>query len=444
MASIKPWGAVFAALPNIRPAVLGLAVLVAAPALALTVSRHLERAPALVESVPAPLANTTREKVSRLWETVSVRAGDTLARILTTRGHTSATVHKIVESGPAGKELAAIRVGTTLKVATDHSGQVSEISYAPDPYRVVTVRRNEISGAFESEVVEKPTVTATRFAEGTITDSLFGAGKRAGVSATVILEMADAFGYDIDFALEVQQGDSFRVMYEEVLVDGVRVRDGEVLAAEFINKGRVYRAVRYQTANGRTGYYTPDGFAMRKAFLRTPVDFARISSRFSTARFHPVLHTMRAHKGVDYAAARGTPIKATADGRVDYVGNKGGYGRVVILQHGNKQSTLYAHMERFASNIRPGSRVSQGQIIGYVGASGLASGPHLHYEFQVNGVHVDPLKVKTAQADPIAAAEKPAFLQEAGRLVAMLDSYSGRTAVAQTKIPVTQNRTADL
>ena len=443
MASIKSWGAVFAALPNIRPAILGMALLVAVPALALTVSRQFDPVAPVADAAPTAIA-ATRQKVSRLWETVGVRAGDTLARILTTRGHTPATVHQIVESGPAGKELSSIRVGTTLKLATDHSGQVSEISYAPDPYRVVTVRRNESSGAFESEVIEKPTVTVNRFAEGVIEDSLFGAGQRAGISPTVILEMADAFGYDIDFALEVQQGDSFRVVYEEILVEGVRVRDGEVLAAEFINNGKTYRAVRYETANGRAGFYTPEGFAMRKAFLRTPVDFARISSRFTSARFHPVLHKMRAHKGVDYAAARGTPIKATADGSVEYLGNKGGYGRVIILRHGNKQTTLYAHLDRFGKNVRSGGRVSQGQIIGYVGSSGLASGPHLHYEFRVNGMHVDPLKVKTAQADPIAAAEKQAFLLEANRLVAMLDSYSGRTAVAQIKAPAANNRTAEL
>lgn len=365
-----------------------------------------------------------------LWEAIRVRGGDTLARILTSRGHAPLTVHNIVESGPAARELASIKAGSTLNVATDTQGELREISYQPDPYRVVNVRRTE-TGAFESSVTEKPTVTVTRFAEGTVEDSLFAAGKRAGVSDTVILEMADAFGYDIDFALEVQQGDTFRVMYEEVLVDGEKVKDGDVLAAEFVNQGTTYRAVHYTTANGRSSYYTPDGLAMRRAFLRTPVDFARISSRFSRARFHPVLHTMRAHKGVDYAAARGTPVKATADGRIEYAGNKGGYGRVVILRHGNQQSTLYAHLDRFAKNVRNGGRVSQGQVIGYVGASGLASGPHLHYEFRINGAHVDPLRVKTAQADPIAAAEKAAFLAEANRLIATLDTYSGHTAVAQ-------------
>jgi len=419
------------------PAALALAGAVAAATWLLTMP-----APAVIaEPVAAASETSPAAAPQTLWEAIKVRGGDTLARILTSRGHAPLTVHHIVESGPAARELATIKAGTTLNVATDTQGELREITYAPDPYRVVNVRRNE-SGAFESTVIEKPTVTITRFAEGVVEDSLFGAGKRAGVSDTVILEMADAFGYDIDFALEVQQGDTFRVMYEEILVDGVRVRDGLVLAAEFVNRGTTYRAVYYKTADGRGGYYTPEGMAMRRAFLRTPVDFARISSRFSRARMHPVLHTMRAHKGVDYAAARGTPVKATADGSIQYAGNKGGYGRVVILRHGNQQTTLYAHLDRFAQNVRSGGRVKQGQVIGYVGASGLASGPHLHYEFQINGRHVDPLKVKTSQAEPIAATEKQAFLAEAGRLVAMLDSYSGRTAVAQANVG--PSRSADL
>lgn len=420
------------------PAALALTGVIATAIWLLTAA-----APTGITAQPAtPVAEVAPATAPQtLWEAVKVRGGDTLARILTSRGHAPLTIHNIVESGPAARELASIKAGATLNVATDTRGELREITYAPDPYRVVNVRRNE-NGAFESTVVEKPTVTVTRFAEGIVVDSLFGAGKQAGVSDTVILEMADAFGYDIDFALEVQQGDTFRVMYEEILVDGVRVRDGLVLAAEFVNRGTTYRAVHYKTADGRGGYYTPDGMAMRRAFLRTPVDFARISSRFSRARMHPVLHTMRAHKGVDYAAARGTPVKATADGSIQYAGNKGGYGRVVILRHGNQQTTLYAHLDRFARNIRSGGRVKQGQVIGYVGSSGLASGPHLHYEFQVSGRHVDPLKVKTSQAAPIAAAEKQAFLAEAGRLVAMLDDYSGRTAVAQANVGPA--RSADL
>lgn len=438
MAFFKPWREALRGLPH-APLALVVVALVAAPLAVIVAGTANDAAEEKSLALPAAnaLAKTSRE-VHHFWESVKIRTGDTFARILTSRGHDSSTVQEIISSGPAAKVLASIKAGTTIKVATDNSGQLSEISYAPDPYRVVNVRRNE-TGGYESEVIEKQAVSVPRFAEGMIDDSLFGAGKRAGISDTVILEMADVFGYDIDFALEVQRGDSFRVMYEEELVDGEKVRDGDVLAAEFTNQGKTYRAVRFKTSDGRTGYYTPDGLAMRKAFLRTPVDFARISSGFSLKRFHPVLHTFRAHKGVDYAASRGTPIKATADGRIEYAGNKGGYGRVVIIQHGSSQSTLYGHLDGYAKSIRSGARVSQGQVIGYVGSSGLASGPHLHYEFRVNGVHVNPLRVKTTQASPIAAADKQAFLAESARLVAMMGNFSGHTAVAQAA-PAPGNR----
>ncbi len=426
--SVKPQRA-----PLARPSILLLAALVVGAALIFTFTTGSNDERPTLTVAPDSTATAVEAAIAapkKLWEAVQVRAGDTLARILTTRGQTSLVVHQIVESGPAGRELANLHAGDTIKVATDEQGALHEIAYSPDPYRLVSVRRLE-DGSFESNIEQKTAITANKYAEGKVEDSLFAAGKRAGVSDTVILELADVFGYDVDFALEVQRGDSFRVLYEEILVDGERVRDGKILAAEFINNGTVYQAIDYATANGREGYYRPDGQAMRRAFLRTPVDFARISSRFSTGRMHPVLHLMRAHKGVDYAAARGTPVRATADGSVQFSGNQGGYGRVIILRHGNQQSTVYAHLERFAQNIRSGGRVKQGQIIGYVGSSGLASGPHLHYEFRINGQHKDPLKVKTTPADPIPAAEMAAFLSEAGKRVAMLDSYASNTAVAR-------------
>ncbi|MFP5382629.1 MAG: peptidoglycan DD-metalloendopeptidase family protein [Gammaproteobacteria bacterium] len=365
-----------------------------------------------------------------LRDTVVVRTGDTLARILTSRGHDAATVSRLVAAAPSQNALSSIRAGKTIEITTDGLGVLHEISYAQDPLRTLSIRRTE-TGEFAGEVIEKQAFSITRYAEGVIDDSLFASGKRAGVSDGVILKMADVFGYDIDFALEVRSGDTFRVLYEEVLVDGQKIRDGNVLSAEFVNQGKTYQAVHYTGADGRSSYYTPDGMALRKAFLRSPVDFARISSRFNPNRRHPILHTIRAHKGVDYAAPRGTPVRATANGRVEYAGNKGGYGKTIVLQHANRYSTLYAHLDRIAATVRNGSRVTQGQIIGYIGSTGLSSGPHLHYEFRVGGVHVDPLKAKPAPAEPIAAVDRPAFLAEAGRLLAMMNNLGGRTAVAQ-------------
>jgi murein DD-endopeptidase MepM/ murein hydrolase activator NlpD len=243
------------------------------------------------------------------------------------------------------------------------------------------------------------------------------------------MKMVEIFGWDVDFALDVRAGDRFTVIYEELFKNGEKVRDGNILASEFSNRGRSIRAVRYVNEQGRAEYFSPNGFSMRKAFLRTPVNFRRISSRFNRGRIHPVLQRMRAHRGVDYAAARGTPIRAAGDGRVVLSGRKGGYGKTVVLQHGGTYTTLYAHMSRFHARARKGKRVEQGEVIGYVGKTGLATGSHLHYEFRVRGVHKDPLRVKLPKALPIDRRYKKDFLQKTRPLVAQLDVLA-RTSIA--------------
>jgi murein DD-endopeptidase MepM/ murein hydrolase activator NlpD len=205
------------------------------------------------------------------------------------------------------------------------------------------------------------------------------------------------------------------------VVNGKQVGTGNILSARFTNRGKTYTAVRYTNKQGNSSYYNANGESMRKAFIRTPVDFARISSRFSNGRRHPILNKIRAHKGVDYAAPRGTPIKAAGDGRISLAGRHGGYGNAVIIQHGQRYRTLYAHMQGFAKGVRTGSNVKQGQIIGYIGTTGLSTGPHLHYEFQVNGVHVDPLSQKLPMSDPIANSEKSRFMQLSKPLMAQMD-----------------------
>lgn len=388
---------------------------------------HLEEAKTLPVELPSTDDPASHEP---LRTTLVIRNGDTLAGALGQRGLDRATIHALMQASPVQGALSSIKAGSAIDLATSHDGTLLELSYAPDSLRLITIRRND-AGDFEGSLIEKEAIASPRYAEGVVTGSLFASGKKAGVSDGVILKMADIFGYDIDFALEVRNGDTFRVLYEEIVVDGRRIRDGEVLSAEFVNQGKRYQAVRFAGNNSHASYYTPEGNAMRKAFLRSPVDFARISSRFNPNRMHPVLHTVRAHKGVDYAAPRGTPVRATANGRIEYAGNKGGYGKTIIIQHSNQYSTLYAHLDRFAPSVRSGSRISQGQIIGYIGSTGLSSGPHLHYEFRVAGRHVDPLKAKPAQAEPIAAADRQAFLVHAGRLMAMMDNLGGRTVIVQ-------------
>jgi murein DD-endopeptidase MepM/ murein hydrolase activator NlpD len=246
------------------------------------------------------------------------------------------------------------------------------------------------------------------------------------------MEMAALFGWDVDFALDIRKGDSFRVIYEEKKLDGKVIGVGNIVAAEFTNQGDTFTSLRYTDSKGNTSYYTPKGESMRKAFLRTPVDFARISSNFNMKRRHPVLNRIRAHKGVDYAASIGTPIKAAGDGKIIFRGVKGGYGNVIILQHGNNINTLYAHMSRFKKGLSVGSRIKQGQLIGYVGKSGMVTGPHLHYEFQVNGVHKNPVTVKLPHADPVPKSERASFMSTSQALMAQLETYSS-TQVASAE-----------
>ncbi|EQD47261.1 peptidase M23B [mine drainage metagenome] len=274
----------------------------------------------------------------------------------------------------------------------------------------------------------------TRVAHGVINDSLFDAGSRAGMSNAMVLELAKVFGYDIDFAQDLRAGDSFSVIYDNVYRDGEYLRPGNIIAAEFVNRGRRYTAFRYTQPDGNVTYYSEDGRPMRKSFLRTPVDFTRISSRFSVARLHPVLGRMRAHKGVDYAAPMGTPIYAAGDGVVQFKGWENGYGNFVLIRHNRDISTAYGHMSRFASSLRKGERVRQGQVIGYVGMTGLATGPHLHYEFRVDGTQRDPLTVTLPKPDPLPRMQLAAFRRSIAPMLAQIEQAHGRgTRLASTR-----------
>ena len=276
------------------------------------------------------------------------------------------------------------------------------------------------SGYVFKRELAKPDVRSV-YAHGVIDSSLFMSAKRAGLSHDLTMDLANIFGYDIDFGQDLREGDEFEAIYEEKMLDGKRVGTGSILAARFVNRGKTFSAIRYTNKQGVSSYYTADGNSMRKAFIRTPVDVARISSRFSMGRKHPILNKIRAHKGVDYAAPRGTPIKAAGDGKVLLAGRKGGYGNAVIIQHNQRYRTLYGHMQGFAKGIRNGVTVKQGQVIGYIGTTGLSTGPHLHYEFQVDGTQVDPLSIKMAMADPISSGEKQRFLQQSKPLLARME-----------------------
>ncbi|MCQ4316684.1 peptidase M23 [Stutzerimonas zhaodongensis] len=354
-----------------------------------------------------------------LVKEVVVANGDTLSTVFAKVGLPQATVHDVLASSKEAKQLARLKVGQRFEFELDDQGDLAKLRSPLNKLENVQLERSDAGYVFKKEQL-KPDVN-TAYAYGRIDSSLFLAAKRAGLTHNLTMDLANVFGYDIDFAMDIRKGDTFEVVYEQKTIAGEMVGTGNILAARFTNRGKSYTAVRYTNKQGTSSYYTADGQSMRKAFIRTPVDFARISSRFSNGRKHPILNKIRAHKGVDYAAPHGTPIKSAGDGKVLLAGRKGGYGNTVVIQHGNRYRTLYAHMQGFAKGVRNGASVKQGQIIGYIGTTGLSTGPHLHYEFQVDGVHVDPLGLKLPMADPIAKSETQRFLQLSKPLMARMD-----------------------
>ena len=289
---------------------------------------------------------------------------------------------------------------------------------------------------FHADVVARPIQMRAQLAHGVIDSSLFDAGSAAGLQDQTVMALAKIFGWDIDFALDLRSGDEFTVSYQRIFQDGKYLQDGEILAASFVNQGREVRALRYLAPDGSAGYYSPDGHSMQKAFLRAPLEFRRVSSRFSTARFHPILNRIRAHQGVDYAASTGTPVYAAGDGRVRFRGVRGGYGNLLEIDHGAGIVTVYGHLSRFAAAARPGARVRQGQTVAYVGMTGLATGPHLHYEYRLNGRYLDPQRVKLPDATPIAPALQADFAQQSAARLAALNPPAAPPLAARPAAPI--------
>ncbi len=369
------------------------------------------------------------------WKSVKVKKGDTLATIFSKLKLNPKELHKIVRLGKPTAKLKRLVPGEELKFLIVDS-ELRELVYVINNAQSLHVIKS--GDSYTASDVELELHKRIAYAAGKIESSLFIAAQEAGIPGSMTMELANIFNWDIDFVLDVKTGDRFSLIYEEYFLDGKKVKNGDILAAEFVNKGTKYRAVRYVDSNGRAEYYTPEGKSMRKRFLRTPVDFKRISSKFGK-RFHPVLNRMRQHKGVDYAASYGTPIKSVGDGKITFIGKKGGYGNTLIIQHAGRYSTLYAHMKKFKRGLKKGSRVEQGDIIGYVGSSGLATGPHLHYEFRINGIHRNPLTVKLPDATPITAKYRTDFQLNTQGYMTLLDTL-GRTSVALSSSAMTDRR----
>jgi murein DD-endopeptidase MepM/ murein hydrolase activator NlpD len=347
---------------------------------------------------------------------LTVKPNDTLDGLFRAAGLDLATLATLRARPEVRKAVDVLRPRDVITLSV-LDGQLLSLSRKVSDTTTLSVARS--GEDYTVNYVENPLEHQVVGHRARISTNLFDAGKAAGVSAPVILSMAnDMFGWDIDFALEIRQGDEFGVLYEQNFQDGQFLSDGRVIAAEFVNAGKRHRAVWFESADGLIkGYFSPDGHGMRKAFLRAPVDFTRISSKFTTRRLHPISGRVRAHKGIDYAAPRGTPIRAAGGGRVELSGRNGGYGNCVIVNHGNGITTLYGHMSRIAA--KRGARVSQGDIIGYVGSTGASTGPHLHYEYRVRGVHKNPATVTMPRTE-LPAQYRVEFDRRAGEALAQL------------------------
>ncbi|MCC7198989.1 MAG: M23 family metallopeptidase [Gammaproteobacteria bacterium] len=369
-----------------------------------------------VYSAPAAAPVSPFEQIE-----VTIRRNDTMDAIFRRLELSLSDLAALRSVPEIRKSLDRLRPGDVIKLS-HLNGELASMVRRVSVTETLSVTRQ--AEGFDHSIIENPLETRQAAIAGGIASSLFRSVSEAGGSEQLAVDLAEVFRYDIDFVNEVQPGDRFAAVYEQAWQDGEFVQDGGILAAEFVNEGRTYRAVRYVMPDGTTEFYTPDGRSLRKAFLRFPVAFGRVSSGFNMARRHPILNRVRAHKGIDFAAPIGTPVKAAADGRVQLRGVQGGYGNVVILAHSGGVTTLYGHLSRFANGLRNGDRVKQGQLIGYIGMTGLSTGPHLHYEYRVNGVHRDPSRIKHTPAEPIPARLKADFLEKTRPLLARLDGVT--------------------
>lgn len=367
------------------------------------------------EPLPSAKNESTREV------TIEVQPGDSLSNVFERAGAGVSILYQLLADESINTLLEQIFPGQTFKFTYQSENTLNNVTFSQSDLSRYRIDINEEGFGIES-IVEDPEVY-TRFTQATIDSSFYLAGTNAGLSDGLIMELATLLGWDIDFAKDIRAGDRFSVIYEEHYLNGKKLRDGPILAVRFHTQGREVTALRYTDASGNTEYYSPGGSSVQKAFLRNPMNVFRVSSRFDPNRRHPVLNTIRAHKGTDYAAPRGTPIKATGEGKIIHAGRNGGYGIAVILQHGSGIRTLYAHMSSLAEGSRSGNRVKQGQIIGYVGATGMVTGPHLHYEFQVNGVHQNPQTVELPTANPLNEDELRSFEIFAANLNGQLDAF---------------------
>ncbi len=409
---------------TVTPAALnGGEAVIEAPADEPLVVPHVE--PDTLLEIAATVLPEAKPQLDRL--VLNITSGDTMEKLFRRNNLNMGHLMSIAQLDEAKYRFRRIKPGDVFEV-THSEGSVISLYSELDLTSALKITRHESD--FVAEIVARPIEIRKRIAHGVIDTSLFESAATARLSDKVIMNIAGIFAWDVDFVLDIRQGDNYYVQFEEIWQDGKYVSDGEIIGVEFNNNGRTIQAIRFIDDNEHSEYYTPEGNSVRKAFIRAPVDFTRISSNFNPNRRHPILNRIRAHRGVDYAAPRGTPIKASGDGKVIFRGTKSGYGKTVILQHGGNITTLYAHMSSYMLKVAIGSRVRQGQTIGFVGKTGLATANHLHYEYRLNGVHRNPRTVDLPDADPIDEQYRARFMATAEPILKELELFKNSAAPA--------------
>jgi len=376
----------------------------------------------VIQELELPLPPESVATDAGYWREERIVRGDRAASLLRRLGADDADVKAFQRATHSTKMLRQLIPGRSVRAHQSADGKLLALRYQ-NGGEVLSVERD--GDGFRVSEIAIELERRVLVASGEIDTSLFGATDAAQLPDTVAIQIADVFATDVDFHRDLRRGDRFTVVYEMYYDEGEPIRPGRIVAAEFINDSKAYRALWFEYAKGQGGYYTPHGTNIRKAFLRSPLEFSRVTSRYTNSRYHPILREWRAHRGVDYGAPVGTRVRATGNGVVKFVGRQGGYGNLVVLRHQSQYTTWYGHLSRFAKGLHSGTRVQQGETIGYVGMTGLATGPHLHYEFRVNGAHRNPLQVVLPPAPPIQAAQRPAFDAAAAPLVDMLNLLRG-------------------
>jgi len=375
----------------------------------------------VLEQLAAPESRLIEAGSDAHWRELRIQRGDTVASLLSRMNIRDAEATEFLRnSRDADALFRQLSPGKTLTAQVSSRGDLQSLLFPLNGGRDTALLIQLTHQGFDAKVQNLPLEASVSLQTAVIRHSLFGAADDAGIPDGVAIQLADIFGGDVDFHRDLRKGDRFSVIYESVSHLGKPVRAERILAAELINDGKAYRAFWFQAKDSKGGYYTADGRSVKKAFLRSPLEFSRITSGFSSARYHPVLQEMRAHRGIDYGAPTGTRVKTTGDGVVEFIGNKGGYGKVIMIRHSGDQMTVYGHLSGFASGIKKGARITQGEVIGFVGATGLATGPHLHYEFKVAGIHRNPLTVALPTATPLPQAQLPTFHAHTGELLSKL------------------------